>query len=186
MNHFEVDAALRTAILLVDTREQDTPRLRRRLADAGLPWERRKLSCGDYSICCRLPDGDMLDLSGSVAIERKMSLDELCACFCRERPRFTREFERAAQDGIKLYLLIEGGSWEKAYSGDYRSRMRPQSLTASMAAFMARYPCQLITCEPDTSGRLIRDILYRELKQRLEGMKDESDSRADEATFVHV
>ena len=33
-----------------------------------------------------------LDLSGSVAIERKMDLNELCGCFCRSRDRFEREF----------------------------------------------------------------------------------------------
>lgn len=176
MNHFDVDTALRSAVLLVDTREQDTPRLRRRLADSGLPWDRQKLKFGDYSIRCTLPDGNRLDLSGSIAIERKMSLDELCACFCRERPRFVREFERAKTAGAKLYLLVEGGSWEKAYSGEYRSHMRPQSLTASMAAWLARYPCQLITCEPETSGLLIRDILYRELKEKLEGIDCQAES----------
>ena len=136
----------------------------------GCPWERKKLEFGDYSVKC-----DSMDLSSSIAIERKMNLDELCNCYCRERKRFEREFERARQAGAKVYLLVEDGSWEDAYSGKYRSRMSPESLVASIQAWLARYNCQVIFCQPKTTGRLIHDILYRELKERLEGLPDESD-----------
>ena len=170
MHPVEVKAALESMVCLVDTREQDTPRLRARPREMGWPWERRKLEFGDYSVKC-----DSMDLSTSIAIERKMNLDELCNCYCRERKRFEREFERARQAGAKVYLLVEGGSWEDAYSGKYRSRMSPESLVASIQAWLARYNCQVIFCQPKTTGRLIHDILYRELKERLEGLPDESD-----------
>lgn len=170
MHPVEVKAALESMVCLVDTREQDTPRLRARLREMGCPWERRKLEFGDYSVKC-----DSMDLSTSIAIERKMNLDELCNCYCRERKRFEREFERARQAGAKVYLLVEDGSWEDAYSGKYRSRMSPESLVASIQAWLARYNCQVIFCQPKTTGRLIHDILYRELKERLEGLPDESD-----------
>ena len=170
MHPVEVKNALESMVCLVDTREQDTPRLRARLREMGCPWERRKLEFGDYSVKC-----DSMDLSTSIAIERKMNLDELCNCYCRERKRFEREFERARQAGAKVYLLVEDGSWEDAYSGKYRSRMSPESLVASIQAWLARYNCQVIFCQPKTTGRLIHDILYRELKERLEGLPDESD-----------
>ena len=170
MHPVEVKAALESMVCLVDTREQDTPRLRARLREIGCPWERKKLEFGDYSVKC-----DSMDLSTSIAIERKMNLDELCNCYCRERKRFEREFERARQSGAKVYLLVEDGSWEDAYSGKYRSRMSPESLVASIQAWLARYNCQVIFCQPKTTGRLIHDILYRELKERLEGLPDESD-----------
>ena len=170
MHPVEVKAALESMVCLVDTREQDTPRLRARLREMGCPWERKKLEFGDYSVKC-----DSMDLSTSIAIERKMNLDELCNCYCRERKRFEREFERARQAGAKVYLLVEDGSWEDAYSGKYRSRMSPESLVASIQAWLARYNCQVIFCQPKTTGRLIHDILYRELKERLESLPDESD-----------
>lgn len=170
MHPVEVKNALESMVCLVDTREQDTPRLRARLREMGCPWERKKLEFGDYSVKC-----DSMDLSTSIAIERKMNLDELCNCYCRERKRFEREFERARQAGAKVYLLVEDGSWEDAYSGKYRSRMSPESLVASIQAWLARYNCQVIFCQPKTTGRLIHDILYRELKERLEGLPDESD-----------
>ena len=172
MHPVEVKNALESMVCLVDTREQDTPRLRARLKDMGFQWERKKLDFGDYSVKC-----DILDLSGNVTVERKMDLDELCNCYCKDRKRFEREFERAKQSGAKVYLLVEDGSWEDAYSGKYRSRMSPESLVASIQAWLARYNCQVIFCQPQTTGRLIRDILYRELKEALE--KYEPDSGSD-------
>lgn len=165
----EMEDALEGMVVLVDTREQDTPALRRRIAAFG-PWEREKLDAGDYSASFPLPDGSRYRLP--VAVERKMSFDELAACYCRERKRFRAEFDRAKAAGVKLYLLVEGGSWEGAYAGAYRSRMAPRSLVGSMLAWLARYDCQIIFCERYTSGRLIRDILYREGREALMGMVD--------------
>ena len=168
MNHFEVVSALESMTLLVDTREQPTQNLQRRIAVSGLPAERKKLDAGDYSCKCILPDGNELDFSKYVVIERKMSIGELCLCFGKERGRFEREFERAAEAGTKIYLIVEGGSWENIYSGKYRSKMTPQALVASIDAFRSRYGMQLDFCKPETTGKLIRDILYRELKEYLE------------------
>lgn len=170
MTPFEVSEALEHLTLLVDTREQDTLSFRRRVKEVGLPWERRKLDFGDYSMRVELEDGQEVDFSPAVAIERKMSLDELCQCYGRGRKRFQREFLRAKKAGAKLYLLIENGSWEKAFGGDYRSRMQPQALTASLTAWLARYDCQVLFCQAKSTPRLIREIVYREAKERLEGM----------------
>lgn len=173
MNHFSVNAALKTMGVYVDTREQDTIRARKRLEVIGLPIQRKALPFGDYSAFCTLPNGEAFSLENRVAIERKMSLDEIAACYTRERPRFEREFERAKDAGAKIYLLIENGNWEKAYTGSYRSRVRPESLTASLLAWLSRYNCQLLFCREDTSGKLIHDVLYRELKEYLEELSDE-------------
>ena len=93
---------LDSMVILVDTREQDTPRLRLRLRRMGCPWERQKLDFGDYSAKFRLPTGDFWTLACRVAVERKMSLDELCQCYTKGRDRFQREFERAKNTGAKL------------------------------------------------------------------------------------
>lgn len=168
MDHFAVKRHLATMSVLCDTREQPTPRSARRLRQIGVPIERVALSFGDYSAKC-----DMLDLRSSVAIERKMDLSELARCYCQERKRFIREFERVKEAGAKLYLLVENGSLDEAYSGHYRARVHPSSLTASMLAWLARYNCQLLFCKEENSGQVIHDVLYRELKERLEAMPDE-------------
>ena len=168
MNNFEIERTLESMRLLVDTREQQTERYNKRIDQIGLPHERRKLNYGDYSCECTLPDGTVLDFSNKVVIERKMNLDEICMCYGKERKRFEREFERAKDDGCKIYLLIEDGNWEKSYGGKYRSLLNPAALTASINAFRARYGMQLDFCKNETSGKLIHDILYRELKEYLQ------------------
>ena len=168
MTPFELKDSLASITLLVDTREQPTENLQKRIMMTGLPHVRKKLDYGDYSCQFTLPDGEIVDFSSRVAIERKMSLDELCMCFGKERKRFEKEFERAKADGCRIYLLVENGSWEKAYNGKYRSLYHSNALIASIDAYRARYGMQLDFCKPETTGRLIRDILYREAKEYLE------------------
>lgn len=169
----EVEEALQTMVLLVDSREQDTDRARARYAQFGVPWERQTIHTGDYSAKFRLPDGSWYDMSEDVAIERKYGLDELCMCFGSERKRFIKEFERAKENNIRLWLLIENSSFKKVYTGSYRSRYKPKSLVASILAWQARYNCRLIMCEEAVSGKLIHDILYYEGREILMGMVDE-------------
>lgn len=164
MHPVDVDASLKSMVCLVDTREQDTPAFRERISHFD-QWERYKLDAGDYSAKFLLPDSSWYFLP--VAIERKYAIDELCMCYCQQRGRFEREFERALEAHSKLYLLVEGGSWENVYSGKYRSQMNHKSLVGSILAWLARYNCQLMFCKKETSGQLIKDILYREGKEAL-------------------
>ena len=161
----EIEEALKGMVVLVDTREQDTARLRVRLKDMKCEYERCKLDFGDYS--AKVPvNGEWLTLN--IAVERKMDLSELAQCYCNGRKRFEREFERAQTAGAKIYLLVENATWEDAYTGNYRSKMAPQALIASILAWLSRYRCQVIFCRQRTSGRLIYDILYREAREYLE------------------
>ena len=160
--------ALDGMVCLVDTREQDTPRLRARLATMSCPNEREKLDFGDYSAKFPLKSGEWFSLKDKVVIERKMHIDEICGCYCQSRQRFTNEFVRAAESGAKVYLLIEDATWEKIYTGKYKSQMNSTALVASILAWCARYNCIPIFCKPETSGALIKDILYREGKEHME------------------
>lgn len=178
LNPFDLTDALDGMVCLIDTREQDTPRLQARLRQMGCDCEREKLDFGDYSARFPLPGGEWFTLKDKVAVERKMSLDELCHCFCQDRERFAREFERAKAAKAKLYLLVEDATWEHIYAGRYRSKMRETALVASVLAYLARYDCQVIFCRAATSGKLIRDILYREGKERMEGF-DYGDGRTE-------
>ena len=168
MNPYEVRIGLENLQLVVDTREQDTEAFRRRLALVGLPYTRSKLDFGDYSAKTILEGGKEYSLCNKVAIERKMSIGELCQCFCRDRKRFAREFERAKAAEAKLYLLVEDANWENVLAGRYRSKMTPQALRASIMAWLSRYDCQLLFCKSESTPTLIREIVYREMKERLE------------------
>lgn len=173
MTIFERNACLDSMQILVDTREQPSKRAEKRYRSFQCPYERRKLEYGDYTYNFQLPDQSWYypedeQIQPAVAIERKMNLDELAMCFTKDRKRFEAEFERAKEAGAKIYLLVENASYENLYNGKYRSLFNPAAYTASVWAWAARYDLIPVFCKEETSGKIIKDILYRELKERLE------------------
>lgn len=168
MHPVEIQAALDSMVVLVDSREHDTQSLKKRLEATGRPTERVALLSGDYSCKCTLPSGEPFSLDKRIVIERKMGLDELSQNFTKGRARFTREFERLKAAGGKAFLLVENGSWENIISHKYRSQFAPKAFLASIAAWQARYDSHIIFCKPETTGFLIERLLYYQLKEILE------------------
>lgn len=168
MNHFDIDNCIDSIQILVDTREQDTERARRRLSTLPCPYSRNMLNFGDYSYCFTQPSGLITPMGNKFAIERKMSLDELAGCFTHERARFEREFERAADAGAKMILIIENANYENLLAGKYRSRLRPEAFIASLIAWETRYGFHVAMCKEETTARLIYEYCRRDLKERLE------------------
>lgn len=172
-SNFEVDKMLESMTVLVDTREQPTERFHKRTEGFQCPFERKCLPYGDYSAQYIDLDGKTVSLENKVAIERKKDLDEICMCFTRERARFEREFQRAKDDKARMYLLIENENWEKALNWKYRSQFNPKALKASLLAWTARYGLHIFYCKEETTGGMIRDILYYELKEILQNEQDD-------------
>lgn len=153
--------------LIVDTREQRTARAKRRFAGFTVPYSHHVMNYGDYSAAVTLPSGEKAHNLKCV-IERKMSLDELAGNLTRGRDRFRREFERAQAAGATVYLLVEDGSWDKILRHEYRSQFAPAAFFASLAAWQARYGLRIIFCPHTITAKLIQEILYRDMKERLE------------------
>ena len=173
MHPLEMKAVLQSFSVISDTREHETQRAQKRYKSMNVPIERAKLDYGDYSYNCTLPDGKRLyDIEKPIfpccVVERKESLDELAQCFTRGRDRFEREFTRARDNGSRIYLLVENASWENLINGKYRTRFNANAFTASQIAWMVRFNMNVIYCKEETSGRIIKEILYRDLKERLE------------------
>ena len=172
MDNFEIREILETFSVIADTREQNTGRASERFKAFGVPVQRATLSYGDY--CANvIRDGvPLYDISSTLkpacVFERKMSLDELATCFTIGRNRFRREFERATEAGAKVYLLIENGSWEAILNHRYKSRLNPKAFEASLVAWSIRYGFAPLFCKSETSGKIIREFLYRDMKERLE------------------
>ena len=171
MTPIEIEKILDSMVILRDTREQNTARARRRYKAFGLPCEKAVLDYGDYTYNAALPSGSIYSVTDRIrplcAIERKMNLDELAGCFTHDRKRFEAEMVRCQQNNGRMYLLIEDASWELLLLGKYRSRFRSKAFLASLTAWMVRYDLQVIFCKEDTTPTLIREILYRDLKERL-------------------
>lgn len=172
MDIFTQKQILQSFEILVDTRERDTKRSKKRYEAFGVPYKKATLEYGDYTYNAELPHGKIYDISNTISpscvIERKMNLDELANCFTHGRQRFQREFERAAKNGCRIYLICENANWENLLNGKYRSRFNSNAFAASATAWMIRYNMNVIFCKEETSGRLIKEILFRDLKERLE------------------
>lgn len=174
MEAFEQAAMLDSMKIYCDTREQPTERSKKRYESFGVPYERRKLEYGDYTYTAQKPDGswifpDSEAVNPLLAIERKMHLDELAGCFTHDRGRFEREFERAKEHDARIILLIEDANWENLLNGRYRSKFNPKAFAASITTYIARYNITLVFCKAETSGRLIHDLLYYDLRERILG-----------------
>lgn len=165
MDPFTIEECLKSMVILIDSREQASERAMRRYKSFSCPYRRQKLDYGDYSAEFVL-EGKPTQIKA--AIERKMNLEELSSCLTRERDRFRREFERAQADKASMYLLVENATWENLINGKYKTKFHQKAFTASVTAWIARYNLKPIFCKSETSGRLIQEILFRELKERLE------------------
>lgn len=173
MERIDIEACLKSMEILIDTREREqTERAKKRYSSFGVPYKRQKLNYGDYTYNFTLPDGKKLFNSDSVnpevMIERKMSLEELSSCLTHDRDRFKAEFERAEEQCASIYLLVENASWENLMNGKYKTKFNSSAFTASLIAWSVRYGIKIYFCKSETSGRLIKEILYRELKEKLE------------------
>lgn len=172
MDIFSQKDIMKTFSIIIDTREQDTPKAKRRYKDFDCDYCRGVLDFGDYTYNLTLPEGSLHDTSKRIkpkcVIERKQNLDELAMCFTRSRDRFKREFERAAEAGARIYLLTENASIDMILLGRYRSKFNSKAFIASLTAYSVRYNMTPIFCSSENSGAMIREILYRDMKERVE------------------
>ena len=179
MDTYDQIAMLDSMKILIDTREQPTDRAKQRYESFGVPYERRKLEYGDYTFTAQKPDGTWIysedeAINPAIVIERKMGLDELAMCFTHERERFEREFERAKEHDAKTILLVEDATWENLINGRYRSKFAAKAFTASITTYIARYNVTLVFCKAESTGRIIHDLLYYDLRERI--LRGEYDS----------
>ena len=108
-----------------------------------------------------------MTLEKDIVIERKHNLDEICGNFTAERERFEREFLRAKAYGTKVVLIIENATWTDIFLGNYRSKVKPQSLIGSLLSWMVRYNITVLFCKQEETGKLIHGILYYAAKELL-------------------
>lgn len=139
--------------LIIDTREQLTERFRRRVEafDAlSVPYERRKLEVGDYSAVLKLPNGEVMDFTSLISIERKADINELLQSWFSDRKRFLAELQKAKKMGCKLYVAIEDGSYEELGRGEYTKNVKPSIAVSTYHAHEMRYNVNHQWVTPET------------------------------------
>ena len=155
-------AALSDLKIIADSREQVNNHITEYWDRKNVPYFTRKLDVGDYS--AQLGD---YTLENDIAVERKRNLDEICGNLTQDRLRFEREFFRAKANGTKVFLLIEDASWQDIYLHNYRSRLSPKSLMASLMSWQVRFNITVWFCEKENTARLIHQILYYAAREQL-------------------
>lgn len=171
MHPVDIEECLKSMVIYADTREQPTEQYIKRLNSLGVPWERKHLDYGDYTYGFTLkekPVDDQEPIKGRAVIERKMSLTELSGNLCQEFDRFEREFTRAKENGASIYLLVEDATWENIINHRYKTQFNEKAYLKRLLKIIAKYDVKPIFVEKELSGRMIREILERELKMRLE------------------
>jgi ERCC4-type nuclease len=125
-------------IIIWDSREQKNIHILKRFQELGIKCRKEKLHFGDYTF-----EFDNISYKDKVAIERKNSITEICGNLGKGKARFQKEFERAAAQKCKMYLMIEDGSWEKIEKGEYRSNFSPQELKNRLNTWCHSFMIQL-------------------------------------------
>ena len=158
----EINDLLKTMVIVVDSREQVNGHVTGYLEKGKVSYTTRKLDTGDYSAMI----GDMT-LERDITVERKANLDEIAGNFTADRQRFEDEFTRAKAEGLKVFLLIENATWSDILLHNYRSKLAPKSLVASLLSWQVRFNITIIFCKPGETGQIIHGILYYAAREAL-------------------
>jgi ERCC4-type nuclease len=163
---FKIDNADYT--IIYDSREQDLfiPAI---LHKKGIQVKKQKLDTGDYAI--EYKDG----FKPPIVIERKASCDELIGNMLDHRKdtngnnRFIRELERAKEQGLKVYLLIQDKDYYlKLITGEYRSKVNPKAISGMIISLLAKYPnLHIIAVDKELSPSMVYKVLFYELREKL-------------------
>jgi ERCC4-type nuclease len=110
---------------------------------------------------------DEQTLEHEVVIEKKNSIDEIAGNFTADRQRFEDEFTRAKAEGLKVFLVIENCSWSDIFLHNYRSKLEPKSLIASLLSWQVRFNITICFCKPEETGQIIHGILFYAAREAL-------------------
>ena len=140
-------------IVLCDSREQAPYTFLPPRYD-GVTVQAAALQTGDYSL---------VGLADHISLERK-SLDDLTGTLTKGRDRFERECERGK--GFDYFGLIIEASLEDVRSHKYQSRMTPQSLLQTLAAYSVRYGLHVHWCGNRADGEYMTfSLLQKYLRE---------------------
>lgn len=162
----EISEILKTAIVVVDTRERKCSHITDYFEQKKIPYVVEKLNFGDYTIktncfnSCR-----EFYLQDVCTIERKANLNELSGNLAHERERIEKEFMRSNGN---IFLLIENATYEDILLHNYDTKYAPKSFMATLKTFESRYGLNVHFQKDNTySGQYIYQTLIYHLREQL-------------------
>jgi len=169
---YEIDNyLLKSAIILIDTREQENTHITDYFDKKGIAYMVTKLDFGDYSLL--LPENKErsipYDMRLDFAIERKHNLEELSGNFTKDRNRIEQEMFRGKG---KMFMLVENGSFDMILNNDYQTNYNNKSFIATILSYGYRYNIPFYFCSKAHTGLLIYAILIYKLREELKWFKN--------------
>lgn len=135
-------AETQSAVIVIDTREQQPYRF---LCES----VRSALKTGDYSL---------IGLETAIAIERK-SLNDFIGCITASRERFENELSRA--DSLERFWVVIEASLTAIEQGLYRSRVKPESVLGTLAAWSNRHKVSFVFADNRQTGQKMTERLLK-------------------------
>lgn len=133
----EIEQIIKSAVIVVDSREQKNKHITDWLDKKGIKWCNEKLDWGDYTIKIESPTACRdYHLQDICVVERKANLEELSGNLTHNRDRFNAEFLRSKGT---IHLLIENAEYQDIELGNYNTKFNKKSFRASLTAFEHRY-----------------------------------------------
>ena len=166
----EIETLLKTIVVLIDTREQENIHITDYLDKKKINYKEMKLDHGDYTFY--IPKNENLGIARDlyfndiVTVERKGSLEELSGNFCNGRARIEEEFTRKKG---KMYLMVEGATYEDIVKHNYNTQYNPVSFIATIDTFEARYNIQTSFISKAAAGNFIYHKFKYHLREYLKG-----------------
>ncbi len=167
MHSYEIDNAMETMRILIDTREKKNVHIVAALEERKRPFKPHKLNYGDYTCEYYSSENKCISFENKVAIERKAGLDELAGNITKGRERFEREFLRASADNAKIYLMIESGSYEDIKNHCYRSMLPPNAYLNTLFSWQEKYNITITFTTKKFAADYIYGTLFMALKNHL-------------------
>ena len=138
--------------IITDTREQAA------LTFTNLPTETSTLYSGDYSV---------KGMEEVFAIERK-TIADIVGSLTSGRDRFMNELHRLR--GYRFRRLLIVGTRHEIETGQYRSKTKPRSILASLAAVEARYDIPVIfSPTPRTAAAMVEQWAFWSWREHSKG-----------------
>jgi len=162
----QIKEIMKSAIVLIDTREQENSHITEWLDLKKIAWKSKALSYGDYSLLIptNIEYGIMHDMKLNYAVEKKNGLNEISGNIANGRTAFENELVRGRG---KMTILIENGSWGGIISHSYRTKYEPVPFIASLLSFSHRYDIPITFCEKEHTGEITYKMLIYKLREDL-------------------
>ena len=161
-----IKSIIKSAIVLIDTREQENTHITDWLDKKKIPYKSRKLDYGDYTLL--IPQnydyGIMHDKIIEYSVERKANLEEISNNIANGRTTFENELIRGQ---AKMTILIENGGWDKIITHSYRTEYNENAFIASLMTFYHRYDIPITFTKKQHTAQIIYNILKYKLREEL-------------------